>query len=590
MLQRAGMCTYAVAYLLGVLYVQQLSVLPDMKLLSAVLLCMIILQMIIYLLPPLKHRSHTVPAITTAAHPLFAAFASHAAKRYITLTIFHIIMINIGIMFSSYVGYSVIKHRLPDDLAGVDIVVTGKVVSVPVRSSSYFKSKEAVHVQRFLFDVSSFDVAGPGHTESAQHYADANVEGFPRHIRLSWHNGTVRAGEYWRMKVRLKPPHGFMNPGGFDYEAWLFQQGIHATGYVRNSDDNKQLVALITEHSMGLIGGLSVNRLRENISQRLDVLAVEAGVEYSSAFALVKALAIGDKSSISSSQWQTLTNTGTSHLMAISGLHISLASLFAYLLIRYSLPVWLMKRMPSQHIALLGGLLVALLYASIAGFAVPTQRAFIMLTVLVVMTLLRRNTRPVDTLGMALFVVLLLDPLAVLSAGFWFSFAAVAVIFISLSDASGSGCTGIDNRQEEGQLDDKATNGVLVRAISAFSNTLIKWLSKWIRLQLLISVLLLPLSLFMFQQASLVSPLANLLLIPYVSFLVVPLILLALITMPFETIFSSHFLSDWLFIFAAGLLDLVWPSLSYLSELPFALWVNGSVGIGSLLMVTGRMR
>jgi len=174
------------------------------------------------------------------------------------------------------------------------------------------------------------------------------------------------------------------------------------------------------------------------------------------------------------------------------------------------------------------------------------------------MLLMRRNHRPLDALGFALLMVLLIDPLAVLSAGFWFSFSAVAVIFISISRAQKS-------------MDFDVTLCGRVKAT----------LKQWIRLQLLISLFLLPLSLFMFQQVSLVSPLANLLLIPYVSFLVVPLVLLAIIFSLFWP-----FLSNLFFTLAAALLDFVWPLLSYLSSLPHALWVRGDVGILKLLSAT----
>ena len=209
--------------------------------------------------------------------------------------------------------------------------------------------------------------------------------------------------------------------------------------------------------------------------------------------------------------------------MAISGLHIGLASLFAYVLIRWSIPVHMMKRCPAQHFALAGGMLAAFCYALIAGLSIPTQRAVIMLSVLCAMLLIRRNHRPVDALGFALIAVLIADPLSVLSAGFWFSFSAVAVIFISLrSDA-------LPEAQE-----------------AASSKYSFRWrvfsiLKHWLRLQLLISLFLLPLSLFMFQQVSLISPVANLLLIPYVSFLVVPLVLAAII-FSFPAPYISHLL------------------------------------------------
>ena len=591
------MFTYAVAYLLGVLYVQQLSDLPDQILMAAILLCLCLLLLIVQLLSPAwqsssLHRRYRCASANPysaqeAADPYpvfscwFAVLARHASYRYITLAIVHILLIYMGIQYSSLVGESGIQFQLADDLAGKDIVVSGKVTSVPVLSKPGFGSDTVNHVQRFIFEIDS--VEWP---RSTARQSQPAAEKFPQRVRLSWHNGHARAGEDWRIKVRLKPPHGFMNPGGFDYEAWLFQQGIHATGYVRESAENQKLYEDDSDVSRPfLFGDLSVNRFREKVAQRIDALTPAAAhlADTVSSFALIKALAIGEKSSIASSQWQTLANTGTSHLMAISGLHISLASLFAYLLLRYSLPVWLMKRIPSQHIALMGGLSVALLYASVAGFAVPTQRAFIMLCVLVMMMLLRRNTRPVDSLGLAAFVVLLIDPLAVLSAGFWFSFSAVAVIFISLTDGDQINTEKFE--QDDRRFNEEASHSRYQRIKSAVVNVSLKW----IRLQLMISIMLLPLSLYMFQQGSLVSPIANLLLIPYVSFLVVPVVLLALIAVPLDSLVSSFSVSDMLFLLAAYLLDMIWPYLRYLADLPFALWINGGVGLGTVLMATMAM-
>ncbi|MBE9568477.1 MAG: DNA internalization-related competence protein ComEC/Rec2, partial [Proteobacteria bacterium] len=386
---------------------------------------------------------------------------------------------------------------------------------------------------------------------------------FPQKVRLSWYYGeTVNAGETWQLEVRLKPPHGFMNPGGFDYEAWLFQQGIHATGYVRKSTVNRKLLPA---------SAWSVDAYRQSVGQKIDSLAdyrpetdtrTGSSLELPSdhgVYALVKALAIGDKSSISTKQWQVLAQTGTSHLMAISGLHIGLASLFAYVVVRRVLPAKVMVYVPAQHIALVAGLLAAVLYALLAGLSIPTQRAIIMLSALAVTVLLRRNIRPLDSMGFALILVLLFDPVAVLSAGFWFSFSAVAVIFICV-------------RHAEDLIDIPWWKKAL----------LILW--QWIRLQLILSVFLLPLSLYMFQQASLVSPLANLILIPYVSFLVVPLILFAIV---FSFIYQG--IADIMFALAAWLLDLIWPFLQYLSHLPFAFWVKGDVSLLDCLLASTAM-
>ncbi len=526
---RAGMFVYALAFLLGIVFVQQLSVLPGTLLL--VLLLISFSGLYLFLSNFVLHR-------------YFADQKHRVIKRYITLIYIVIILILLGITYVSVYAKHQLAYVLDEALSGQNIVVSGRVSSVPLNSEN---------VQRFELLVDTFSIAG--------HNAKANkslFKNFPKKIRLSWFYGTnVNAGERWQLEVRLKPPHGFMNPGGFDYEAWLFQQAIQATGYVRKSELNQRV------QSASL---WSINRIRQSLSQQIDAIAnnkhsSDENNTFISSFSLVKALAIGDKSSISPQQWSVLANTGTSHLMAISGLHIGLAALFAYVLIRRITPVSVMKWIPAQHVALVGSMLMALLYALIAGLSIPTQRAIIMLCVLSVMVLIRRNNRPVDSLGFALFIVLLVDPLAVLSAGFWFSFSAVAVIFISLV-----------TEQKQNTL--KASFFVKLSSI----------LKQWVRLQLTISIFLLPLSLFMFQQGSLISPLANLLLIPYVSFLVVPVVLLAII---FSFLLAD--VAELLFNISAILLDFIWPVLSYLSSQPYAFWIKGDVEIVELLLATLAM-
>ncbi|HHJ34662.1 MAG TPA: DNA internalization-related competence protein ComEC/Rec2 [Gammaproteobacteria bacterium] len=227
-----------------------------------------------------------------------------------------------------------------------------------------------------------------------------------------------------------------------------------------------------------------------------------------------------------------------------------------------------MQRFPAQHVAISFGLIVAALYALVAGLSIPTQRAIIMLSTLVVMTLIRKNHRPCDVLGLALLLVLLFDPLAVLSVGFWFSFSAVAVIFITLNpDKKEMTLHGsdIDKHQRRGSIWFKTAS----------------ILKRWIRLQLLINLFLFPMSLFMFQQVSLVSPLVNLFLIPYVSILVVPVVLFAIV---FSSVHQAF--ADVLFHLAAGLLDLIWPLLSFFSSLPHALWVKGDIDMLRLMLMT----
>ena len=439
-----------------------------------------------------------------------------------------------------------LQHRLPESLASKTMLVEGRVVGIPVIGK---------RVTRFYLAVEGVETAAPLTALAVP----------PRKIRLSWYSNKKRpaqqinAGERWQFVVRLKPPHGFFNPGGFDYEGWLFQQGVDAVGYVRKPQPEKNW----RNRRLSAPSPYTVDYYRQQLSDdiRRWLSPAEAGGAsehgLSAMTGLVTALAVGDRAAIAPEQWQDMLHTGTNHLMAISGLHIGLAYLLGYLfgrrVLAYLVPAAWLSRIPAQHIGIVCGVALALLYALLAGLSIPTQRALIMLSGFAIAALLRRNYRALDALGLALLLVLLWDPLSVLSPGFWFSFIAVAVIFYTLA---GRASTQPDTR--------------LLRFTGK--------LGLWVRLQLMITLALLPLSLYLFQQSSLVAPLANLVLVPYVSFLVVPVILLGLLLSPFVASASALCM-----MLAATLLQWVWPFIHALANLPFAYRVDGALSRWQLL-------
>lgn len=425
-----------------------------------------------------------------------------------------------GFLWAALYAQIYFNHRLPEEIAGQDVFVEGIVMGIP-------DSRDKV--QRFIFSVQQF--------KPADLSTDVLLAA-PKKLRLSWYYGNrVKAGERWRFLLRLKPPHGFLNPGGFDYEAWLFRQGIHATGYVRSSSNNRKLAEAEV---------YSLNAIRHKLNTH-----IQNALAGRTHMGLVAALAVGSRSSISKNQWDTLIKTGTNHLVAISGLHIGLAATFGYWLVRRLLPVSFMKRVPAQHFAVSGGLLVAFVYALLAGLSIPTQRALIMLVCFSGAWLLKRNFHPLLALASALLAILIWDPTSVLSAGFWFSFLAVSVIYYVFSGRSGAD-------RGSGRL----------------------W-KQWGWMQIAITLVLFPASLFFFQQTSLVSPLANLIMVPYVSFLVVPLILISLLFMPFSIV-----ISDYLLIAANNLLEIIWPLLNGLSSYKFAYWTASVPGLIEVVLAT----
>lgn len=279
-------------------------------------------------------------------------------------------------------------------------------------------------------------------------------------------------------------PHSLQNPGGFDYEAHLFRNRLRATGYVRLDDTSQRLEGPTPAR-------YTIDRVRQRLGE---VMRARLG---DNPFAgIVVALANGDSGGVGNAQWDIFRRTGTLPLVAISGLHISLIGGIAFFLGRWlwALPGYTVLRYPAPVVGAVCALFAAAGYAALAGFVIPTQRALIMLGVVMGGILLRCQVAPTQLLAIALFAVLAYDPLAVMAAGFWLSFAAVAVILFVAHGGS--------RRME--------------------------WWRKWGYLQIAIVLGMLPLMFALFQQASLVAPLANLLAVPVLDLLMVPLVLAGL--------------------------------------------------------------
>ncbi len=399
----------------------------------------------------------------------------------------------VGLLWSGVQAHLRLTDQLPETLAGQTILTQGRIASVPEQHD---------HLVRFIFEPENPEL--------------------PDKIRLSWYHPPEQiptAGERWQLGLRLKPPRGLSNPGSFDYEKWLFAENIGATGYVHNRSDNKRSAAAPPLH---------VDNLRQQIQQTLATLLPAAHQP-----ALVQGLAVGLRDNLSQQHWTVLRQTGTSHLLAISGLHIGLAATLGFFLFRWgwSLSTSALHRIPAKQIGAIGGLLFALFYALLAGMSIPTQRALIMVTTVMVALLLRRTAYPSQLFALSLFAVLVFDPLSVLNAGFWLSFSAVALILLT--------CSG------------------------RFPSAKRSWL--WIHLWLALG--LMPLLLLFFGEFSLIAPLANLVAVPVVSLLVVPLILLTMLLLPLSQSLAG--LAFWL---ADQLLHYLWLWLSWLAELPIAHW------------------
>ena len=439
----------------------------------------------------------------------------------------------IGVCIALGLGWAWLHadHQLdaafPDTLARAPLVIDGQVASIPSVDERR---------TRWLFDITqTWDEHG---TELA----------FSGRVRLACYRDcpTLVAGERWRIAVRLKPRHGALNPGSFDYERWLFEQQIAATGYPRGRAAFERLAAGS--------GGYWLTRWRQRLAEHL--ATVLAGAPQ---LGLIQALTLGERGALEREIWDRFTRTGTNHLVAISGLHVGLVAGGLYWLMRWlwSRSVTLTDRLAAPRAAALFGLLAAVGYAGLAGFAISTQRALIMLAVVFGAQFWQRTLRPGQALLLALVGVLVWDPHAVLSYGFWLSFGAVAVLLLHLGQ-----------RLPSRDL----------------------W-TRWGRAQWAIGLGLLPLLLLFFGQASLIAPLVNLIAVPLFSVLLLPLVLLTSL-LSLVPLAGSELPLRWV---AEGLEWCV-RGLEWLAALPGAavqlparpLWVWAAALLGALLLLAPR--
>ena len=431
----------------------------------------------------------------------------------------------IGFLWALLRAHWVLDVALPSDLQGKDILVKGVVSSIP----RVDKDK-----RRFEFNIEKMEFEGEQIPSVGK-------------VRLSWYakqekrnSVNIKAGQRWQFWLRLKQPHGFMNPGGFDYEGWLYSKKIRATGYVRINYKKKKFAKKLDEQA----SGYKMLVIRQSLYDKLNKI-----VSNNSYGGILVALAMGERTGILKEQWHVFRATGTSHLVAISGLHIGLLAGFIFFIARRLWPYCgsASLRLASPRAAAIAALAVVAFYAALSGFAVPAQRALIMLSVVMLSIFWRHKVQSSQVLSFALLCVLLLDPVAVLSPGFWLSFAAVTII-----------------------------------SLAAFGRlTIDKSWRIWGRLQWRISLVLIPLLIFLFQQASLISPITNLVAIPVVSFLVVPFVLFATSILSWIPDFAAN-----IFSFTDYILKLLWWFLAYLADTPVSQWYGVKPDIFSLCLAS----
>ena len=412
-----------------------------------------------------------------------------------------------GLLWAAGLAHLRVADRLDAALEGRDLEVVGVVSGLPAASERSL---------RFEFDVES--ETGGAHLPSKlliSWYRTPLVSGVDDVPGVVDDALRVHPGERWSFRVRLRRPHGNANPFGFDYEAWLLERGVGATGYVRGGSRRLGMRNSPMDR---------IEQIREAVRDRfLSVLGV------SPASGILVALAVGEQRAIANEEWRLFSRTGVTHLMSISGLHVTLISGMIAALVAFG---WrraprLALALPARKAGALAAVAAAFGYSLLSGFAVPAQRTCYMVAVVAAALWAGQIASGGRVLALALAVVLLADPWAVLAPGFWLSFGAVGLIFyvtLGWTEAPGAAM-------------------------------------QWGRVQWAITLGLAPAALLLFGQVSLVGPFANAVAIPLVSAVITPLTLVAALVPVDALLFAAEWLTLWMLVF-----------LEWCAALPLALW------------------
>ena len=436
----------------------------------------------------------------------------------------------LGLWWGIASGHWLLLHQLPEDWQGVDLIAVGTVVGLPEQRG----------------DSCRFDLALDQLINTT-----SGKDPFwqPRRLRLTWYRclQLPEPSERWQLSVRLKRPHGFVNPGGFNYPLHLFSQGIDASGYIRNGRQDSAPQQLDDAVLTG-----QIDRWRAGQLKALQRLPLSPQVQ-----SLLAALLVGDKRGLDDATWQTLRDTGTAHLFVISGLHIGMLASVCFGLvyavgrlfpeIRYRYRV---------NAAAICAILGAGGYALLSGWGIPSQRAWIMVCAVMLSMIGFRQMTPTQRLWLAATAVLLIEPLAVRQPGFWLSFMACAVLIYAFA-------------------------GVLEKR---------RYVRPLLWAQVAIAIGLTPGLLFLFYQWPPLAPLINIVAIPLVT-LLLPIALVAMLSMSVWSLLATT-----LFSVLAQLLEWGWQALVWSQQLvsplammaPTPLWAVVMALVGAMLLLLPR--
>ncbi len=466
----------------------------------------------------IAHRfvDELIPAWVAVAVLLALATAAYWFKFVRVLLLFAM-----GMVWANSIASTLLNTTIPRELEQQDVVASGTIIGVPVQTP---------HYARFNFDVEALEWQGKLYPS-------------PGTIRLKayYHREKFKANQRWRFTVRLKKSRSYQNPGSrFNYETYLFENRIRGTGYVRDQASNQMIAASVKNYS--------VSGFRERISN-----FIHWHFQNDPHHGILTALIVGVRGAMRDDHWRILQNTGTIHLVAISGLHIGLVSGLVIWLVSM---VWrftgqIQTRIPALNAGVISGLITGFCYATLAGMTIPTRRAVVMLSVLALSMLCKRRPAAFELLILVLAVVLVIDPLSPLAAGFWLSFGAVAVIV---------GCLA--------RFGSRAKNSNNISPRPNPGQKLAQKSKRWLSVQLGLSLGLAPLLLLLFNQVSIIAPLANLIAIPVIGFIVVPVALIGLF------LFALGMDTGVLLIFQFSLktIEYLWFVLRFLGDANWSVW------------------
>jgi competence protein ComEC len=398
-----------------------------------------------------------------------------------------------GLSVGIFSGHQYLSNQLSSADSNQDYLLTGYITDLP---------KQGVRQIRFVVDVERLIPVNKNKT----------LVNLPKKIQLSWYANRyeklpeLNAGDLWQWRVKLQKPRSLVNPAGFDYQVWLMRNGIGATGYVLKGSTEK----IATDKDL-----FSIERQRQHLQSWI------VNQSQSPQKGILIALLIGDTSLVNKKDWLLMQQTGTNHLIAISGLHVGFLAIVGYylgLLLGRFFQLF-HCRWPAFYFAYAGAIIFAAYYSALAGFNIPTIRTLMMLSLFYAVCFLRREAGIVHIFSLALAMVVIIDPLAAYDIGFWLSFGAVSLLILFFS--------GRKKIYQQKTL------------VHSMQSGLIYYLqSQWV----MFIGLIIPL-LVLIHSVSLSAPIANALAIPVITFFVVPCLLLASVLESVSSV-ASIFLLD----------------------------------------------